>query len=303
MPRPALLALVALALPVLSGAQTISGRRDSVFTWQGALRSHAVLHVRNFNGPIELRASSGPNVELRAVKRRTKGDGALDDVGFDIRMAASGDVSICSTWRDRDPCDDARRDHWDDDNGHRNEISVAMTVLVPRGAGVQVVTGNGAISVEQLGGAIDATTGNGRVRVTGTDGVVRVRTGNGDVEVRDARAAVHVSTGNGQIDVTTSAGPVDASSGNGDIDVRISAGEPRAPMSFSTGHGSVRIALPASFNGELDASTGNGTVRNAFGGMPDDASRNHRRVRATIGSGGPLVRASTGSGSVEIRKI
>lgn len=303
MPRSLLVALVALALPLLSDAQTISGRRDSVFTWQGALRPHAVLHVRNFNGPIDLRASTGSKVELRAVKRHARNDAVLDEVGFDIRSADNGDLSICSTWRDRDPCDESRRDRWDGGNERRNEISVAMTVLVPRGAAVRVVTGNGAISVEELGGAIDATTGNGQVQVNGTDGVVRVRTGNGDVEVRDARASVHVATGNGRVDVTTSAGPVDARSGNGDIDVRISGGEARAPMSFSTGSGNVRIALPAAFNGELDASTGNGTVRSAFEATPDEGSRNHHRVRVTIGSGGPLVRASTGNGNVEIRKL
>ena len=76
------LAFVAIALPLLSGAQTVAGRRDSVFTWQGALRPHAVLQVRNFNGPIDVRPSSGATVELRAVKRRPRNDGALDDVGL-----------------------------------------------------------------------------------------------------------------------------------------------------------------------------------------------------------------------------
>ena len=212
-------------------------------------------------------------------------------------------MSICSTWRDRNPCAGERHERWDDGDGRRNDLSVAMTLLVPRGAAVRVATGNGAISVEQLGGAIDATTGNGRVQVQGTEGLVHVRTGNGDVEVRDARGAVQVSTGNGAVTVSTSAGPVDARSGNGDIDVRMSGAGERAPMRFSTGSGSVRLALPASFNGELDASTGNGTVHNAFGPPIDDDSRNHHRVHATIGTGGPLVRVSTGNGGVEIRKL
>lgn len=303
MPRLHSLAFVALALPLLSGAQTVSGRRDSVYTWRGAMRAGATLHVRNFNGPIEVRPSSGTAVELRAVKRRTRSDDALDDVGFDIRTAENGDVSICSTWRDRNPCAGERRERWDDGDGRSTDLSVAMTLLVPRGAAVQVTTGNGAIAVEQLGGAIDATTGNGRVQVKGTEGVVRVRTGNGNVAVRDARGSVHVATGNGDVEVSTSTGPVDARSGNGDIDVRMAGAGERAPMSFATGSGSVRLALPASFNGELDASTGNGRVRNAFGPPADDDTRSHHRVHATLGSGGPLVRVSTGNGGVEIRKM
>ena len=176
-----------------------------------------------------------------------------------------------------------------------------MVVLVPRGAKLRVATGNGAVTVDHAGAEVEAATGNGRVSLSGTEGVVRVSTGNGDVDVRDAKGSVRVTTGNGRVSVATSEGPVEARSGNGDIDVQMSSVRAREDMSFSTGSGAVRLTLPAGYNGELDASTGNGEVTSDFD-LKVQGRMNPRRIRATIGSGGPLLRMSTGNGRLELRK-
>ncbi|MDB4882855.1 MAG: hypothetical protein JWL95_1621, partial [Gemmatimonadetes bacterium] len=160
---------------------------------------------------------------------------------------------------------------------------------------------NGALSVERAGSSVRASTGNGRVRIDGTEGIVQVSTGNGDVEVRNAKASVRVSTGNGNVNVTTAEGPVEVGSGNGDIDVKISALRAKDDMTFHTGSGSVHLTLPANYSGELDASTGNGSIRSDFD-LKVKGQLSPRHVRATIGDGGPMLRMSTGNGEFEIRK-
>jgi DUF4097 and DUF4098 domain-containing protein YvlB len=72
-------------------------------------------------------------------------------------------------------------------------------------------------------------------------------------------------------------------------------------MSFHTGSGDVKLTLPANYNGELDASTGNGTIRSDFD-LKVKGELSPRHVRATIGAGGPMLRMSTGNGEFEIRK-
>jgi len=290
---------VLLVLPSLSGAQTLLGRSDSIFTWHGPLKAGALLTVRNHNGPIDVRPSTGTEVELRAEKRARYGN--LTDVAFDVGTSSSGDVTICSTLRDNNPCDEGRRS-WSDSDDWRRNVTVAMTVLVPRGAQVRVSTGNGAVSVERVGGEVSASTGNGRVNVLNTDGAVRVSTGNGDVQVREVKGAVRVSTGNGRVNVTTAQGPVEARSGNGDIDVRMTAVRPSEDMTFSTGSGDVRVTLPADYSGELDASTGNGSIASDFD-LKVEGRMSPRRVRATIGSGGARLRLTTGNGGLELRKV
>jgi DUF4097 and DUF4098 domain-containing protein YvlB len=294
--RASALLAVLVALPALSGAQTLLGRNDSVFNWRGPLRAGALLTVNNHNGPIDVRPGTGTQVELRAEKRTRYGNES--DVAFDVETGSNGDITICSTLRDNNPCDENQRG-WNSDNGR--SVSVAMTLLVPAGAQVRVSTGNGAVSVERVGAEVSASTGNGRVNVLNTNGPVRVSTGNGDVVVRDAKGSVRVSTGNGRVTVSTTEGPVEARSGNGDIDVRMAAVRPSEDMTFSTGSGDVRVTLPTGYNGELDASTGNGSIESDFD-LKLEGRMTPRRVRATIGSGGARLRLATGNGGLEVRR-
>jgi len=278
----------------LAGAQLV-GRSETVYTWRGTIPNGGQFTIRNFNGPIDVRPATGNTAELRAEKR-PRGGADITDVGFDVRSSSNGDVEICST-QNEDSCYGDRHS----DNGWRRQVTVSMTVLVPRGVRLKLATGNGAVSVERAGSDVQASTGNGRVSVVETQGSVRVSTGNGDVEVRNAKARVHVSTGNGDVDVVTVEGPVEVSSGNGRIDVRMSALRAREDMAFHTGSGDVRLTLPANYNGELDASTGNGTIRSDFD-LKIKGQLSPRHIRATIGSGGPMLRLSTGNGEFEIRK-
>jgi DUF4097 and DUF4098 domain-containing protein YvlB len=278
----------------LADAQLV-GRDETVYTWRGTIPNGGQLTIRNFNGPIDVRPATGNTAELRAEKR-VRGSARITDVGFEIRKSGD-DVEICST-QDEDSCYGDRR--WND-GWRRGSVTVAMTVLVPRGVRVKLATGNGAVSVERAGSDVQASTGNGRVRIAETEGEVRVSTGNGAVEVRNAKARVHVSTGNGDVDVATTDGPVEVSSGNGDIDVRMSALRAREDMAFHTGSGNVHLTLPANYNGELDASTGNGSIRSEFD-LKIKGQLSPRHIRATIGSGGPMLRMTTGNGEFEIRK-
>jgi hypothetical protein len=297
--RFAALGATLVAAPLMLPAQTLTGRSDSVFTWHGALRAGALLTVRNLNGPIKVQPASGSEAELRAEKRPRRSGSDIRDVAFDVRTSSTGDITICSTFRGNDPCESDRG--WSDDDESGRPTTVEMTVSVPRGTHLKVVTGNGAVSVERVGGEVKAITGNGRVEVSGTDGPVQVRTGNGDVSVRDATADVNVATGNGRVSVNTAQGPVDASTGNGDIDVRVTSLRADRSMGFHTGNGRVSVTLPASYNGELDASTGNGEIRSDFD-LKVRGRMSPRRVRATIGEGGPTLRLTSGSGGLEVRK-
>jgi hypothetical protein len=290
-----------LALTLMGTVSTLAdaqlvGRNETVYTWRGTIPSGGQFTVRNFNGPIDVRPATGNTVELRAEKR-PRGGANASDVAFEVRTSSNGDVSICST-QNEDSCEG---DHRDDDGWRHRQVTVAMTVLLPRGVRLKLATGNGAVSVERAGSDVQAATGNGRVRIAETEGAVSVSTGNGDVEVRNAKARVHVSTGNGNVDVVTVEGPVEVSSGNGDIDVRMSALRAKEDMAFHTGSGDVHLTLPANYNGELDASTGNGSIRSDFD-LKIKGQLSPRHIRATIGDGGPMLRMSTGNGEFEIRK-
>jgi DUF4097 and DUF4098 domain-containing protein YvlB len=288
--RPAI--LLAL-LPALAVGQDRTS--TDLFTWSGRVASGATLGIKHFNGPIDVREGSGDRVEVRADRRSRRSE----DVTFEVENS-SGGVTICAVWRGRNICDNDRRGwNWGGDNG---PPSTRLTIMLPKGVRLEASTGNGAIIVDKASNDVELHTGNGDVRLSMTAGNVEVTSGNGELEIEGATGPVRASTGNGKVFVTTSTGPVNVRTGNGAIDVRMKAITGDGDMSFSSGNGSVTVALPANFNGEIDASTGHGEFRFDFE-IRILGRLNPRRVRGTVGNGsGRMIRLSTGNGSIELRK-
>lgn len=285
----------AIALAILvSRAAYAQAQDDANFLWSKVLPAGSTVSIKNANGSIDVRESPNERVEVRAVKTLGNRRGALRDVTFDVREG-NGETTICTVYDGASLCDERRR-------SIRNiDVRVAFTVLIPRSMRLSLATGNGAIAIDQAGAEVTASTGNGRVSVGETTGRVDVSTGNGDVQVESARGPVRVTTGNGRVFVATSSGPVNATTGNGDITVRMRTLSAEAPMTMSSGSGSIRVTLPPEFNGQIDASTGNGSLRSEFD-ISIVGRIDPRHIRGTIGRGGPLLRLQTGNGSVELRK-
>jgi len=288
------LAAAIVAFSIVSPLPAQTGRDDLEFKWSKQLGPGAALVIRNPSGPITVRQATGDRVEISAVKR-LRGRTRASDIGFDVRESGN-QVEVCALFGDQESCSD--RGARSSDNVR---ASVEFTVLLPRTARLRVGTGNGAIAIERAGSEVSAATGNGEIDIGETTGRVDASTGNGDVKVAGANGPVNVSTGNGRVFVRTARGGVGASTGNGDVDVSIGALPVEADMKFSTGSGSIRIALPSEFNGRIDATTGNGSLRSDFD-IAVVGRLDAHHVRGTIGSGGPLLRLVTGNGVIELRK-
>lgn len=285
------IALIALVLaPTLAAAQE---RTDALFTWSGRLASGATLGIKHYNGPIEVRESTTDRVEFRAERRSRRSD----ELSFQVQNESDG-VTICGVWRGRNACDRGRRSGGDWDEG---PPSTRIMVLLPKGVRLDATTGNGDVTVERASNDVDITSGNGDVRITMTAGEVNVTTGNGELDINGATGPVRATTGNGRVYVTTSAGPVTVRTGNGDIDVRMRTLTGNSTMEFATGNGSVTVAVPGNFNGEIDATTGHGDFSSDFE-IRIQGRLNPRHIRGIIGQGGRTIRMVTGNGRLELRK-
>lgn len=263
--------------------------RASEVVWSGRLTSATTLEIRNLNGAITVRRTEGDRAEVRAEKHSRSRDAA--DIRFDI-SERDGVVRICSVFDRSSACDDRR-------TGNTGSMSVSYSVSLPANISVTLVTGNGAISLDRGGAVVEARTGNGNVEIGETTGRVSIASGNGDLGVRRAGGPVSAHTGNGQIDVVTATGPVSARTGNGAIDVRMDAISGSDDMSFTSGSGTISVTLPSSFNGEFEATTGNGALRSDFP-IQMTGRLDSRRVRGRIGQGGPTITMRTGNGRLEL---
>lgn len=269
---------------------------DSYFTWAGRIASGGTLGIKHFNGPIDVREGTSDQIEFRAERRSRRSN----ELSFEVQNDGNG-VTLCGVWRGRSACD-SRGGGWHDDDWDGGPPASRITVTLPKGVRLHASTGNGDVLVEKASNDVDIASGNGDIRISLTAGRVTASTGNGELEISGATGPVQANTGNGRVYVTTATGPVEANTGNGEIDVTMKALSNTSDMQFNTGNGSITVALPGSFNGEVDASTGNGEFSSDFE-IRVIGRLNPHHVRGTIGTGGgQLIRMTTGSGRLELRK-
>jgi hypothetical protein len=286
---------VTTATPVAAQTKVSSGKP---FDWTGQIAAGGQLRIADVHGDIHVTAATGDRIVVHA-EVRSRG-GRDEDLTFDV-VPDGGNMLICARWPDGPPCTTQGIRHGGYDS--EGESAVAdFTVQLPRNLRLDAGTGNGRVDVAGTGTDVAASSGNGTVRVSGASGKVNASSGNGEVTVEDAGGPVSASTGNGAVKAYTNAGPVNASSGNGDIDVRMTKLVAQSDMSFSTGNGTITIALPADFSGDLEAETGHGSVSSDFS-LQVSGRFGTSRMHGTIGTGGRRLHLSSGNGDLVLRKL
>lgn len=262
MKRISKFALAAIA-PLAIASASLGAQDQSTFNWNGTLSEGRRVFLHNVNGEVRVEAGSGNRVEVRAEKRWRRGD--PEDVRIEARQTSRGDVVICAMWRERDSCDESGINGSERRGSYnnRNDVSVYFVVTVPAYAHIDANTVNGDVTVDELRGEVEA------------------RTVNGDVEARSSGGIVRATTVNGSIRASGQVGS------NG--------------LEYSTVNGSIEIALPSTANLDVDLSTVNGRVSSDYP-ITFTGEINPRRIRAEIGSGGPLLRARTVNGGIRLLK-
>ena len=220
------------------------------------------------------------------------------------------------------------------DRPEGRNVTISYELVVPKatsltsksGSGSQVIgdlagpvhatTGSGSLDLGRIAGDTKASAGSGSIVVNGTVGKTEVSSGSGSIDLRAADGPVSARTGSGAIVVSSRGrGDVQASSGSGDITARgvngaftassgsgsiAIDGSPAGAWTVSSASGRISIGLPASANFVLDASSASGRIDTDFPVTTTEVRR--RALKGTVGSGGPVVKASTASGSIRFAK-
>lgn len=132
---------------------------------------------------------------------------------------------------------------------------------------------------------LEATAQNGPVSARGVTGRIRLETRNGPISLKEVGGDVQVRAQNGPIAVALAGGTWE---GEG--------------LDAETRNGPVSVSIPAGYSAVLETGTVNGPFTTE---MPLQVQiqpgESTRRFRATLGSGGPVVRVVTTNGPVSIR--
>ena len=258
----------ALCVPAASHAQQRSERTErAAFTWEGRIREGRWIMIRNMNGTVEVTRGTSDRVEVTAARHTRRGD--PDYVRFEVKKFGTNeeDVLVCALWGENSSCDERSYRSRNDNRGRRNtnEVFVEFTVRVPKGVKVAAFSTNGEISVDGVDSEVDAGTVNGAVLVRSSGGPVSANTVNGSVRAIMGRFTL-------------------------DTD-----------LSFSSVNGSVIAEFSDDLNADVELSTVNGRFLTDFP-VTISGRIDPRRLRATLGKGGPRIRLNTVNGNVELRK-
>jgi hypothetical protein len=175
------------------------------------------------------------------------------------------------------------------------------------GGDARVDTGSGAVSIERVKGALDVTTQSSGITVRELSGNLTARTGSGRIEVSfDGPGNANIQTQSSAITVTRLNGGIVARSNSGEIRV---AGRAGGDWRLSTGSSRILLELDTtSRDFDVDLSTHSGRIElehvavASAGGGASAAIVEQRRVRGTVGAGGPRIEATSRSGSISLRQ-
>ena len=260
--------VAALAVGTAAGvlpAQEGRVERD-VFTWSGRIPESRWIMIRNLNGPIHVEATSGDRVEVTGTRRTRRGNPEF--VRFEVQRfgASRQDVLVCALWGENSTCnEDGYRSRNNTNRNRTNDVTVEFRVRVPRGV---------------------------KIAAHGVNGEVRVEGVQSEVEAASVNGSVYVATRGGPVSANTVNGSVRASMGRFDL---------QSDLRFSSVNGTVIAEFADDIDAEVDLSTVNGRLFTDFS-ITITGRIDRRRLRATLGKGGPRIRLSTVNGNVELRR-
>jgi len=285
-------ALLAAALPlgtacVVVDSQGHIAREEKRFTVSGTPE----LHLTTFDGSIEIRSGDAKTVVVEIEKRGptqdaleelkvdTKQDGNRIDV--EVRKPRNGDVVLFGI-------------------GHTSPTA-RLIVTMPRQGNVIAKSGDGSVRIEHVHGSLDLRTGDGSIRGVDVGGTLAVQTGDGSVTLEETDGDLDVSTGDGSVSVSGKPGALRLHTNDGSITLRAERGTAmKDDWSLSTGDGGVAVYLPSDFAAELDAHTGDGSIRSELD-VSSDGDSGRRTLKGRIGSGGKVLKIRTGDGSIRLK--
>jgi hypothetical protein len=180
-------------------------------------------------------------------------------------------------------------------------LHLHFEVEVPKQTNLELRTGGGDVKVRGIMGDTNLHTSGGDLELTDLKGKLEAETSGGDIKLRQLTGDMRVKTSGGDIRIEGASGRVDAHTSGGDVEARFAPGNGRGGE-IETSGGEIRVALDPAINLDLDASTSGGEVKSD---LPVKMVGNisSRKVHATLGSGGEVLRLHTSGGDINIHSL
>jgi len=261
--RRSILVVAALFAAITSAAHADEWKKTYTTTGRPEIR------ISTNDASIEVRATDRKDTEVRIV---TKGF----DIPGKLRITEnqSGDTINVEVHRPSH----GLHISW-------SENSTQVTVEVPREANLDLRSGDGHISIDDVKGDIRLDTSDGHIDANHVDGKLHARTSDGHMTIDGRFDDLDLRTSDGHIDAAIRQGSVM----NNDWNVQ-------------TGDGRVDVRIPETLNVDVDLHTGDGRVTSDVP-LTMSGEMGRSNVHGKLNAGGFQLRIHTSDGSIHLGKV
>ena len=299
---------IVAAVAVLFACDDFEGfdRAKEDFHYSYALQPGGRLEIENANGSIEITGWDRNTLDVSGTKYAGSNERLRD---IQIKVEVSGNNASIRT--------ETPKDFLHGGFGARYIIRAPRQITLARAH-----TTNGSFSIEDLEGGGHVTSTNGRISLARDRGDYDVNTTNGAIDVEECSGIERAATTNGGVRGRIREGAIEAKSTNGGIDFTIVTPQEDKPVRLSTTNGAVTLAMAEFHGNPITAETTHGGVtlrlpsdtnaqiqaRNGFASISTDLPLSSteqiskHELKGRLGNGGPVISASSTSGSIRIEK-
>ncbi|QDP00403.1 DUF4097 family beta strand repeat-containing protein [Thalassotalea sp. PS06] len=125
---------------------------------------------------------------------------------------------------------------------------------------------------------------------------------NGALRVEGVRGELNADMVNGSIEATELASDVEVDAVNGGIELTFADDAKNLDIEVETVNGGIRIYLPENFGANIDASTGNGSIRTEFGLTGEKGKYYGTDLNGKFGDGSSSLDLESVNGSIRVMK-
>lgn len=291
--------LIAVAVTTLAGCEVnlnsegVISREVKKFTVSG----QPEVQVETFDGAIEIHSWDRNEVEIE-VEKRAMEQRLVDEMKIVAEQQGNKIVLRVSG--------PSRSESGGIQIGVSFSPSARLRIAVPRSSQIAAKSNDGSITIEDVAGKVTLNTGDGSVRVTRVAGEIFVRSGDGAIRMDAVEGKLDLETDDGSIAGEIKPTALRAHTGDGTIRLELLRDSKMdSDWDVQTSDGSVVLTLPSDFAAEIDAESRDGAVRSNHPSIKSesregDREERRRAMRATLGSGGKILRVRTGDGSIRI---
>lgn len=264
-------------------------RETVVNTKFGALKAFAV------DGAVKMESGGGP-VEADKIG----GSAILRTAGGQVSIGTVGGALHCYSGGGYIHVQRVNGEAWCDTAGGDIRIGEVLGSL-------HLTTGGGNIEVEKAGGNVSARSLSGIIDIQDASGVVTAVARGGSIQIGNAKG-VRCEASGGAIKVRSQDGPLRVSTALGNILASLLPGGNRFEDSFlNSESGDVTLLIPAAFGVSIAAMNETPGMRGLIvSEFPEVRitrdGMNPVRAEGAINGGGPLLRVSTASGNIFLKK-